>query len=281
MNRKDKIKLSISRNWKFPGQERLSNILHPSPDLKKSFTNGIVWLNEEDLAIYTTADNYIEWNILSRGTYEPEIQKLIAICLKEGGTALDIGGNIGLQSLRMAQKVGPLGKIIAFEPLEYLRKKFQHNIHLNRFKNIQILPYALSDQKTILDFNIDEHSWNQGTFRLSQKETGNTSQRVEVHVADELPEIQQLDSLDLIKIDVEGFEFNVLRGLELTLKRLKPRLILEYDTNYWLSNNQDIKECYQFLSKLDYSVYHINSIGCELIQNPNNIAQGNLFCMPV
>ncbi|MGV8879827.1 MAG: FkbM family methyltransferase [Sphingobacteriaceae bacterium] len=280
MQRKDKIKLAFSRNWKFPGQERLSHWLKPSADFKKSFKNGIAWLNNEPIAIYTSADSYIEWTIVSTGTYEAEIEKLIAISLKEGDVALDIGANIGLQSLRMSNQVGASGNVIAFEPLPYLQEKLLSNCRLNHARNIQLMPFALSDEPGSFHYLIDESSWNQGTFSLGYPALGNTSCLVEVKVADHLKEIQQLKRLDLIKIDVEGFEFPVLKGLKNTLCKFSPRIIFEYDVNYWKANEHLIQECAAFLHQLNYDLYQINNIGCELITDSEMIEGGNLFCIP-
>jgi FkbM family methyltransferase len=279
LKRRDKIKLNFTRNWKFPGQERISNLLRPSADLQKSFKGGITWLSDERIAIYTTADNYIEWTILSSGTYESDIEKLISISLTEGDVALDIGGNIGLQSLRMAKYVGKSGKVLAFEPLNYLRKKFLKNIHLNRLKNINLYPYALSDQESKMTFSVNEHHWNQGTFSLMQSDNGTTLQEIEVKIADEMVEIINLQKLTLIKIDVEGFEFNVLKGLSNTIEKFKPRIIFEYDENYWEKNHQSMQACYKFLSNYNYDLFKVNSAGCELINSPANIVSGNLFCI--
>ena len=132
MKRIDRIKLDFTRNWKLPGKERLSHFFKPSELLKTNMKDGIVWINNEDIAIYTTADNYIEWTIISTGTYEEEMNKLIRVSLKAGRNALDIGGNIGLQSIRMSQCVGETGKVYAFEPLNYLQEKFKKNISLNK-----------------------------------------------------------------------------------------------------------------------------------------------------
>ncbi|MFA6088109.1 FkbM family methyltransferase [Mucilaginibacter sp.] len=278
MKRTDRIKLDFTRNWNFPGKERLSHLFKPSDQLKQTINNGIVWLNNEDIAIYTTADNYIEWTILSTGTYEDEINKLIRISLRPGDIAIDIGGNIGLQSIRMGQCVGNDGKVLAFEPLNYLREKFEKNIRLNRLNNISLYPFALSDMESEAEFNIDTKAWNQGTFSLKNAH-GSDRQQVTVKVADDLTEIGSLPKIDLIKIDVEGFEFNVLRGLKGTLTKHKPRIIFEFDINYWTSPGQDINECYQFLSDLNYKVYQITSVGCELIINAGAIVSGNLFCI--
>ena len=279
MKRKDQIKLNFTRNWSLPGKERLANWLKPSTTLKAELKDGIVWLTKEDIAIYTTADNYIEWSILSTGTYEDEIGKLIKISLSEGDTAIDIGGNIGLQSLRMSSCVGPNGKVFAFEPLNYLQEKFKKNLALNRVSNVTLFPFALSDQQNELDLPINKNQWNQGTFSLSNKDTGNNKQRIIVNVADEMPEIQSLASVSLIKIDVEGFEFQVLKGLKQTLQKHKPRIIFEYDSNYWADTGQKITDCYQYLHSLNYSLYQISMVGCELIKGQDNIENGNLFCI--
>lgn len=280
MKRIDRIKLDFTRNWKLPGKERLSNLLKPSDQLKKKISNGIVWLTDEDIAIYSSADSYIEYTLLSTGTYEDEINKLIRISLKAGGNALDIGGNIGLQSIRMSQCVGQTGKVFAFEPLAYLQEKFKRNIQLNKAGNISLFPYALSDKEGEADFNINPNSWNQGTFSLNNSAGGSSVQHIIIKVADGIPEIQNLASLDLIKIDVEGFEYQVLRGLVNILKKHKPRIIFEYDANYWANNGQKISDCYSFLQSLDYTVYQVTSVGCELLAGAADIEGGNLFCIP-
>jgi FkbM family methyltransferase len=279
MKRSDRVKLEFTRNWKVPGKERLSNLLKPSQELKSSIKNGIVWLTNEDIAIYTSADSYIEWSILTTGTYENEISKLIRISLREGDNALDIGGNIGLQSMRMSQCVGKKGKVIAFEPLIYLQEKFDRNRTLNRAGNVTLLPFALSDQEAEAEFTIDRNVWNQGTFSLGKKDGGAEKQKVLIKVADNLAEIQQLEALHLVKIDVEGFELQVLRGLKQTLQKHKPRIIFEYDEGYWRNTGQQMSECYTLLTSLGYTLYQISSVGCELINSASHVQGGNLFCV--
>jgi FkbM family methyltransferase len=280
MRRIDRIKLEFTRNWKLPGKERLANWLKPSGVFRSKDHKGIVWLNNEDIAIYTNADNYIEWAILSTGTYEDEINKLIRISLKKGGNALDIGGNIGLQSIRMSQCAGDTGKVYSFEPLDYLREKFKANTLLNKTTNITLFPFALSDKEGEANFAIDPAAWNQGTFSLGRAGEGTDRQQVRIKVADDISEIRDLDSLDLIKIDVEGFEYQVLRGLKNTIQRHQPRIIFEYDEHYWVNTGQSIAGCYFFLTALNYSLYQISAVTCELITDPAQIIGGNIFGIP-
>jgi FkbM family methyltransferase len=239
-----------------------------------------VWLADEDIAIYTSADNYIEWAILSTGTYEDEINKLIKISLKPGDVALDIGANIGLQSIRMSKSVGENGQVYAFEPLAHLREKFSNNAKLNKASNIKLFPFALSNIESEADFTINKTNWNQGTFSIGNNHSGSEIQHVFIKVADEIPDIKTLERLDLIKIDVEGFEYQVLLGLKQTLERHKPRIIFEYDSNYWQENGQNINDCFNLLNALSYTLYQITPAGCELIKHSSAAASGNLFCIP-
>ena len=281
MKRIDRIKLDFVRNWKLPGKERLSNWLQKSAGIKSALNEGIVWLSEEDIAIYTTADNFIELAVLSTGTYEAEIGKLIRTSLKQGNIALDIGANIGLQSIRMSQCCGEKGEVYAFEPLSYICKKFNKNITLNKCSNITLLQLAISDKDEISTITIDEHAWNQGAFSLQNTNNGGALEQITIKIADQIPEIINLSRLELIKIDVEGFEYHVLRGLELTLKKFKPRLIFEYDVNYWIATGQSITDCYKYLSAMDYTLYQVTQVGCELIRDAEMINDGNLYCLPL
>lgn len=280
MKRSDRIRLNFTRNFRFPGKERIANWLRPSAQLQAEIKNGIVWLKDEDIAIYTTADNYIEWTILTTGTYEDEINKLIRISLKPGCIAMDIGANIGLQSLRMSACVSKDGKIFAFEPLTHLQEKLKNNIVLNNVSNIVVFPYALSDNVRDEEFKINKGVWNQGTFSIDHKGTGGESQLVAIRVADELPEIRRLDRLDLIKIDVEGFEYPVLRGLKNTLQKHRPRIIFEYDDNYWRLNGYDITDCFHYLHSFKYNLHQVTSVGCEKIADPSDALPGNFFAIP-
>jgi FkbM family methyltransferase len=280
MKRSDLIKLNFSRSWNLPGKTRISKWLHPSAEVQTSFKNGITWLSNENIAIYTSADNYIEYCILSNGDYEGDICKLINISLRPGFIALDIGANIGLQTMRMSRCVGKTGMVYSFEPIAYLQKKFKQNIALNNCDNVKLFPLALSDKADTLTMTVNEKQWNQGTFSLSREGNEGVPQQIAVKVADDIEEIKNIERLDLVKIDVEGFEYHVLRGLKATLKKHRPRLIFEYDKNYWLSTGQHLTDCIAFLTELNYTIFQVTSVGCELLIDIENVGGYNLFCIP-
>ncbi|MDB5117667.1 MAG: hypothetical protein JWQ79_3159 [Mucilaginibacter sp.] len=150
---------------------------------------------------------------------------------------------------------------------------------LNQVKNVSLLPFALSNVSSAEDFKITRNSWNQGTFNLNHSDTGEETQKVFIRVADDLDELKNLTRLDLVKIDVEGFEYRVLKGLFNTLYRFRPRIIFEFDHNYWLKSGNDIAACYNLLQSLHYALYQITSVGCEYIHSLNDIKNGNIFCI--
>jgi len=186
-----------------------------------------------------------------------------------------------LQSLRMSQCVGMTGKVYAFEPLIYLQEKLSKNLSLNCAANVTLFPYALSDEEAETDFQINSKLWNQGTFSLGGAGGGSETQKVHVKIADKMLEIQRLTSISLIKIDVEGFEYHVLRGLTEALKKHRPRIIFEYDSNYWVKTGQNMAECFSFLIGLNYTCYQVTPVGCERIKSAEQALSGNIFCIQV
>jgi len=152
---------------------------------------------------------------------------------------------------------------------------------LNKVANVVLMPFALADQESKADFKIDSNTWNQGTFSLNNKDCGSETQEVIVKIGDNIDQVMQLDKLAFVKIDVEGYEHHVLKGLKETLQKHKPRIIFEYDKNYWANTGGDIVDCYNFLISLNYMIYQINTVGCELAETPESIEDGNLFCIAV
>lgn len=153
-----------------------------------------------------------------------------------GWIALDIGAYIGLYTLRAARLVGKYGKVIAFEPNPYAWYWLKKNIELNKANNVQLYPVALGDKDTVIEFYCVTH----GNIGASSAHREHIMRKPEVnkYLVTYVP-MYRLDSLipkllhrdqhiDLVKIDVEGFELNVLHGASYTLqKQLILRLVIE------------------------------------------------------
>ena len=163
---------------------------------------------------------------------------LIKNIVKEGDTVIDIGAHIGLYSVFLSKLVGPSGKVICFEPHEQVVKRLYNNLLLNGLNNYEIHNYGVGDKDEEVDFNmILEEKMFEGTVNSSFLET----EKIDSNYFDgkfikKKTKVKKLDSLfneqkiKFIKIDTEGYEFNILVGMKNLIKKFKPIIIAEYQT---------------------------------------------------
>jgi len=139
-------------------------------------------------------------------------RRSIALCSKRG-TALDIGANVGLWSRDL---VDNFAKVVAFEPVAIFRECLEKNVS---GANFFISPLALGDRDTQATMIITEG--NSGHSHLDPATLGTGD--VQVVKLDNL----NMEDVDYIKIDCEGYEYRVLQGAEQTVKRCRPIMVIE------------------------------------------------------
>ena len=184
--------------------------------------DGVTWrldLSEGiDLAIYL-------------GVFEASTTSAIRRLVSPGNTVLDIGANIGAHTLRLADAVGPAGHVYAFEPTDWAFQKLQSNIALNpalaeRITATPAMLVARHDQPLApeiysswpLTGDTGVHTLHQGALRSTSRASAMT---VDQFLAD-----RQIKHVDLVKLDVDGFECDVLEGWT-TLSTYRPVIIME------------------------------------------------------
>lgn len=171
----------------------------------------------------------IDSEIAAGRMWEPVVTKWIQRNLKDGDIALDVGANIGWFSLIMSVAVGS-GEVVALEPEPSFRARLKSHITLNKIKNVRVFPHSLS--------HVTGWAWcvkNPGPYFSSARMIYDRSLLPESHdkelvtqvYARTLDDFWAMDKLDLIKIDIDGFEFEALLGGEQTIKRLKPKIAIE------------------------------------------------------
>ena len=139
-------------------------------------------------------------------------RRSIELCSKRG-TALDIGANVGLWGRDL---VDNFAKVVAFEPVAVFRECLEKNVS---GPNFFISPLALGDHDTQATMIITEG--NSGHSHLDPATLGTGD--VQVVKLDNL----NIDNVDYIKIDCEGYEYRVLQGAEQTVKRWRPIMVIE------------------------------------------------------
>jgi len=159
------------------------------------------------------------------GSYETAKHALIRRHLQPGMTFIDVGANKGDFTLLAARLAGNSGVVLSIEPEPENHSMLQRSIALNHYSNIRVMQIALSDRDGTADLHIGATS---GSHSLAPGYKGLRKVTVPTMTLDQLVADQQLQTVDMIKIDVQNFELEVLRGAAQTL-RANPRLILFLD----------------------------------------------------
>ena len=200
-------------------------------------------------------NGFLDKFIYLYGVYEPYILDLIAKYLKPGDTFIDIGANIGQHSLFAACLVGKTGKVYSFEPIPNIHQQFLDSIKINNFQNI-IHSYnnALGNSNETKKFYVKPK--NIGASSLVNLDDSEKIIQVSVKIGDEM--LGNVTRIDMIKIDVEGYEYEVLLGIKNSLKKYLPILILEFSGTFYLEQGQDHgSKILLLLQDLGYTIYDI------------------------
>lgn len=172
-------------------------------------------------------NNLIDWNVHFYGIYEPELVALFEhVASQSNSCAVDVGANVGHHSLILSR----LFKTVeAFEPWAKVRERLAQHIQRNKITNVRVHPVALGATDSVQPFFVPPDS-NLGQGSLMRGHTAaaqTTPIEVTVRRADQyLASIEAKDP-SLVKIDVEGYEGQVLQGMQATLKRARPIVIFE------------------------------------------------------
>jgi FkbM family methyltransferase len=174
-------------------------------------------------------------------TLEADVESTFLANLHAGDVVYDVGANIGWYSLLAGRAVGPSGQVFAFEPSVHNAALVAQNAASNRLGNVSVIPAALTDRDgwmTFLDKGSLQGRLDKDDFDLQAQRRAQRDQKVQGR---SLVPVSSLDSWlaqtdqrppSLVKIDVEGAEVGVLRGMEQTLEDSGPTLIIElHSTN--------------------------------------------------
>lgn len=164
------------------------------------------------------------------GCYEPRDLSLVASLVRSGGTCVDVGANVGFYTLHFAKRVGPRGRVFAFEPDPRNALLLRRNLELNRFDSfVEVADAAVSDKdgRATLHRSDEAHSgW--GSLAAHAGET--SSVEVPTITLDSFLDARGIDRVDFLKADVEGSEIELLRGAERSLKKRRFRyLFIEFN----------------------------------------------------
>ena len=199
--------------------------------------------------------------------YEKSESKFIKSNCFEGMNILDIGANIGYYTAIFSQLVGVNGTVISIEPDEESYKYLSKSIDSFNYKNVFSFRLAASDTKQKLPLFISKD--NRGDNRLYSTNEKRNSIIVECLTLDELLKENKIENLDLIKIDVQGYEPKVLKGMRKIVKSSKELILL---SEFWpkgiLQAGENPKEFLDILRKMQFQLFELKRNGSLILIKP-------------
>ena len=183
-----------------------------------------------DLTFDCDLRNSLAREVYFTGQYEPQETAILEALIKPGQTFVDIGAHWGYFSLIAAQRVGVGGRVIAIEADPRLYRTLKHNISCNSLDHVETIQVAAADRKgTLRMAGYVETDGNWGISRLlGQSEPVDSATDFDVNTdsIDNLLDERLVETVDVLKMDIEGAEALALRGMEVGLRRGRYKAIL-------------------------------------------------------
>jgi len=199
--------------------------------------------------------------LTTRDSFESNTTELIKKMITKGESVIDIGANIGYFTLIFAKIVGAQGQVFAFEPDTENFNLLKKNISYNNYENVTVENLALSDFTGKTKLYISKY--NNGMHRIYPSLLC-TEDFININVKtldDYLEKIDYHKKISFVKIDVEGSELNVLRGMKSIIEKNKIlTILLEFVPASLIEAKNDPMELLCFLKEYNFEIYSINSI---------------------
>jgi len=203
-------------------------------------------------------DNTNLWALL--GWYDAVANEIKQI--RKGDAFIDIGANAGVFSLMAGQRVGREGIVLAFEPQRSLFAKLVSNIQANKLTNIFCFNLAISDRTRMVEMDdVDTHHTGIASIHeISTRKAKSNIWAVNPLADMKIIEKMLMDRIVTVKIDVEGHELHVLKGVSSFLESDNVRkVIVEIDDGNLKRFDTKISDIYTFMDQYDFLPTIINS----------------------
>ena len=203
------------------------------------------------LQFYLKFISKIYLSLVKKGMLKKQYPELFYLkeIIKPGFVCIDIGANLGYYSYFLAKHSGKKGKVFAVEPVPLFAEIWKKNVHYNKRKNLKLFPYALGNENKSIRMGMPVH---QGIIHHGMTKVAVSANEkyayffeAEMRIPDAL--FTELEKLDFVKCDVEGFEYMVFSNMTETIKRHKPLIQSE------LSGKENREKTISLLEGMGYT----------------------------
>lgn len=185
-----------------------------------------VWSHVPGGEVLASLNDYVGRSAFYMGDLDRKLTWICSQIIRPGDTVLDIGANIGIVTLWLSKLVGQTGQVHAFEPNPELQRILKSTFDHNQVSNVCLHPIALGAEQGHLELRVPRVNAGNASLIYHRNLSDCDVFKVPVRPLSQIIEEEGLTSIRLIKIDVEGFEANVLQGAQEIFESVRPEAIL-------------------------------------------------------
>jgi FkbM family methyltransferase len=201
-------------------------------------------------------------------------------CCSPGDRIVEVGANIGTETVGFRDIVGRNGEVVAFEPWPDNLDLLHRLVSLNRWSNVRLFSFALWSTDGELAFvrPPDARMSGIGHIQASSEQGQSNTIRVECVTLDSVGQI--VGPAQGIFIDAEGAEAAILQGARHYLRRWSPAIVLEASPKLLTRAGSSLALLHSLVMELDYRPFRISRLGLETVAGPTASKAANWFCIP-
>ncbi len=185
-----------------------------------------VWARIGRRPILVPLDDFVGRSIFLLGGFEPRVSWCIREFVRQGDTVVDVGANLGCMSLLMAQQVGESGRTIAFEPSPRCLPYLEATLSRNKDLRIELSTLGLAETSRRLTLSVPPENLGRASLVKGRAGINTDDYEVEVVSFTDFCQRNNVRRVDFMKLDVEGFESEVLKGIFSGDERIHPKRIV-------------------------------------------------------
>ena len=221
----------------------------------------------------------IQQTILLEGEWDPSLTDFLGRNLNSGDVFVDVGAHVGYFSLLGAGRVGPTGAVLSIEPNPFAVQELQQNVERSHLRNVIVEHSACGESHG----NVRLFLHTESNTSMASLSTANASGSAAVEVPciplDELCRQRRLRRIALVKIDVEGAELLVLRGMKGIIGEMRPAIVLELEPRLLAGFGTSIAAIVRLLEEFDYTISplggHANYVCRPRVDGPDAPESGS------
>lgn len=199
--------------------------------------------------------SHLGFSLLRSREYEPQMSRVLLSVLREGSVFIDLGANEGYFSVIASRQVRPAGKVFSVEPQRRLKPIFQRNMEINDAKNVTLIEQAISNHVGQATLHISPSTDTGATGLVLAYKYPVRTETIRTTTLAEVFRQHKIDSCDLMKIDIEGFEYEaVLGSQQIFLEGRVRRIALQLHPRLMVKRGLRPNDITDFLKKCGYSI---------------------------